>query len=225
MADYLKVVYDLDSHPETEYPDQLARHLFYRFSMQPGQKLLEPGCGRGEFLNGFQKLGMDCYGVDLSPQSGSMLKGVEVQVADLEQDRLPYEDGSFDFIYHKSLLEHLWHPEHFMKEARRILKLGGKCVSLVPDWQANYKTYFDDYTHRTPFTKISLTDLYRICDFTQVEVSKFRQLPIVWKYPALNILCASIAPFVPVRTKKKFLRWSKELMLIGSGVKENGTDV
>ena len=55
--------------------------------------------------------------------------------------------------------------------------------------------------------------------FSDIEVVKFRQLPIVWKYPQLNILCDIIAPFVPVRTEQKFLRWSRELMLIGSGIK------
>ncbi len=92
-------------------------------------------------------------------------------------------------------------------------------LCLVPDWEANYRTYFDDFTHRTPFSSVSLTDIYRICDFDRVTVSRFRQLPIVWRYPALNYFCAVISPFVPVRTRNTFLRWSRELMLVGSGYK------
>ena len=221
MADYLNIVYDKKSHPETSYPEQLAKYLFKRFGMKSGQKLLEPGCGRGEFLNGFQKLGMQCYGLDLSPEAGSMLEGVEVKKANLDNEPLPFENNYFDFIYHKSLLEHLWHPDHFVKESLRILKPGGVLLSLVPDWEANYKIYFDDFTHRTPFTQVSLTDIYRMCDFEQIAVFKFRQLPIVWKYPILNLVCATIAPFIPVRTNQKFLRWSRELMLVGSGTKPN----
>jgi hypothetical protein len=38
---------------------------------------------------------------------------------------------------------------------------------------------------------------------------------LVWKYPFINIFCALISPFIPVRTHNKFLRWSRELMLIG----------
>jgi len=106
-----------------------------------------------------------------------------------------------------------------MKEAFRVLKPGGLFLSLVPDWESNYKIYFDDYTHKTPFTIISLRDIYLLFGFDSVNVIKFRQLPIVWKYPQLNILCDIIAPFVPVRTEQKFLRWSRELMLIGSGIK------
>ena len=219
MADYLNIVYDNKSHPETTYPEQLTQYLFKRFGMKSGQKLLEPGCGRGEFLNGFQKLGMQCYGLDLSPEAGAMVEGIEVKQANLDNEPLPFENNYFDFIYHKSLLEHLWHPDHFLKESYRILKPGGMVISLVPDWEANYKIYFDDFTHRTPFTQVSLTDIYRMCDFGQIEVFKFRQLPVVWKYPVLNWVCATIAPFVPVRTNQKFLRWSRELMLVGVGKK------
>jgi SAM-dependent methyltransferase len=112
-------------------------------------------------------------------------------------------------------LEHLNNPDKFLIEARRVLKPGGKILCLVPDWESNYKIYFDDFTHKTPFTKISLNDIYQITDFKNIKVFKFRQLPIVWRFPLINIFCSIISPFIPVRTKNKFLRWSRELMLIG----------
>ena len=34
-------------------------------------------------------------------------------------------------------------------------------------------------------------------------------------------LCAFISPFIPVRTKNKFFRWSRELMLVGIGMKSS----
>ena len=188
--------------------------------MQKGQRILEPGCGRGEFLNGFRKMGMDVYGCDLSHYAGEDLDGIEVKQTDIENDPLPYDDNYFDVVYSKSLLEHLWKPDYYLLETRRILKPGGKIITLVPDWEANYKIYFDDYTHRTPFTKVSLHDIYRMCDYENVQVIKFRQLPVVWKFPFLNTFCAIISPFIPVRTSNKFLHFSRELMLIGYGNKE-----
>jgi SAM-dependent methyltransferase len=219
MADYLNVVYDEKSHPKNSYPDKLVGYLFKTYGLCAGQRILEPGCGRGEFLDSFRKLGMECHGIDLSPQAGSLLEDIKVKQADLEKDRLPYEDNFFDVVYNKSLMEHLWNPDEFLHEAHRILKPGGLLLCLVPDWESNYKIYFDDFTHRTPFTKVALNDILLMCNFKDVNVIKFRQLPIVWKYPALNILCSIIAPFVPVRAKTKFFRWSRELMLAGSGRK------
>ena len=217
MADYLNIIYDQKSHPKTSYPTKLVKYLFESFKMQQGQMFLEPGCGRGEFLNEFNKLGLKCHGVDLSQHSGSMTdKSVNlIKGIDLENDKWPYPDNFFDIIYNKSLLEHLSKPDKFLNEARRVLKPNGKILCLVPDWESNYKTYFDDFTHRTPFTKVSLNDIYEITDFKNIRVTKFRQLPIVWSFPLVNIFCSIIAPFVPVRTKNKFLRWSRELMLIG----------
>ena len=138
----------------------------------------------------------------------------------VQPEPLPYDNETFDVVYSKSLLEHLWYPDQYLLEVKRILKPGGLVITIVPDWEVNYKIYFDDYTHRTPFTKISLNDIYKICDFNDVEVVKFRQLPIVWRFPILNYFSAMIAPFVPIRNEIKFLKWSRLIMLIASGRKE-----
>jgi SAM-dependent methyltransferase len=71
----------------------------------------------------------------------------------------------------ESFLEQLREPSCFFSEAFRVLRPGGLLLSLVPDWEANYKTYFDDITHRTPFTSVALGDLYRMCDFERHGVS------------------------------------------------------
>ena len=216
MADYLKVIYDTKSHPLNSYPRKLVMYLIKSFQLKKGDKLLEPGCGRGEFLNEFNNLGLECFGIDLSPLAGSLCPGIEVKKKiDIENDTWPYPDNFFDCIYSKSLMEHLYAPDKYLIEAKRVLKPDGKIICLIPDWEANYKTYFDDFTHRTPFTKVSLRDILSITDYKNIIVSKFRQLPIVWKYPILNIFCKLISPFIPVRTQNKFLRFSRELMLIG----------
>ena len=220
-TNYLSVVYNEDSRPYTTYPQQLCRYLFNSFNFKPGMKMLEPGCGRCEFLNGFKDLGLDVYGVDIVPEAASYAPGTRIDVCDIESDPFPFDDNSFDIIFSKSFIEHLYRPEKYLSEALRILKPGGKILTLVPDWEANYRTYFDDFTHRTPFTRVSLENAYRMYGFTDSTVYRFRQLPIVWKYPILNYFCAAISPFVPVRTKNKFLFWSRELMLVGIGTKPN----
>lgn len=218
MSDYLSVVYDDALRPYTEYPAKLAKLLFDSYGMKPGQTMLEPGCGRGEMLRCFQNLGLSVRGTDLSPEASAMMPDMDIDTCDVENDGLPYPDNSFDIIYSKSFLEHFYYPERYIKEAYRVLKPGGIILNLVPDWEANYRKYFDDYTHRTPFTSISLRDIHMMHGFEAVDVIKFRQLPVVWRYPILNSFCTVLAPFIPLRTKNK-LRWVREIMLIGSAVK------
>jgi len=222
MAGYLTVIYGKDVRPYTDYPSKLVKYLFDRFEMKEGMKILEPGCGRGEFLRVFKSLGMEVVGLDISEEARELLREDEIELAvcDVEADTgLPFPDDSFDVIYNKSFMEHLEHPDFFLKEAFRILKPGGMVLCLIPDWEANYKTYFDDFTHRTPFTKPSLEDIYKMCDYENIDVFKFRQLPIVWRFPILNYFCAAISPFIPVRVENKFFRWSRELMLVGCAYK------
>ena len=72
---YLSVVYDDKSHPYTDYPKQLCAYLFQSFGLKKGMKMLEPGCGRGEFLNNFKEMGLDVVGVDISPDTSTCRSG------------------------------------------------------------------------------------------------------------------------------------------------------
>lgn len=220
MKNYLSVVYDEKSHPYNEYPMKLCTHLFNLFELKKGMKLLEPGCGRGDFLSNFKKLDLDVEGVDISSESLNFDNDLKIKLCDIEKEKLPFSNDTFDVVFSKSFIEHLSKPEKYLEEAFRVLKPGGILLTLVPDWESNYKKYFDDFTHKSPFTKIALEDAYKMFGFSDINVFKFRQLPIVWKYPILNFFCAAISPLIPVRVENKFFRWSRELMLVGSGVKK-----
>ena len=91
--------------------------------------------------------------------------------------KLPFDDNSIDIVYSKSFIEHLHYPERYLEEAYRVLKPNGIFLTLTPDWQSNYKIFFDDFTHRTPFTTVALSDAYKMYGFKDINVYKFRQLP------------------------------------------------
>ena len=63
---YIDVVYGSNKKPFTAYPEKLIKFLITKYNLKKDSKILEMGCGRGEFLNEFTKLGMNSFGIDLS---------------------------------------------------------------------------------------------------------------------------------------------------------------
>lgn len=221
MSNYLKVVYNIKDRPYTDYPFQLCSYLFKKLTMKKGDKLLDVGCGRGDFSKGFKDLGLEVFGLDINRPQPEMLKGVKVRYVNIESDKFPFGDKSFDIVFSKSVIEHLRSPDNFIKEIHRVLKPGGVVIMLTPDWQSQMRIFFNDYTHVHPYTVTGLGDLLKIAGFKNVSSEIFYQLPVLWKYPWLKIFSRLLQIFGPVKKihKNKFIRWSKELMILGTGVK------
>ena len=111
---YLRVIYSEKRRPYTSYPSKLCRHIAESCFKPDDKTLLDVGCGRGEHLREFQKLGYEVKGVDLSEEVKELLKDIDVEVKDIEKESLPYGDNSFDVVFNKSLIEHLNNPENFI---------------------------------------------------------------------------------------------------------------
>jgi ubiquinone/menaquinone biosynthesis C-methylase UbiE len=201
--------------------------LLNRFNIKPGFKLLEMGCGRGEFLESFQKAGLECYGVDLSDYCAKNKINVKVKCQDISKENISYPDNFFDVVYHKSFLEHFYSPENVMKETFRVLKPGGRVIILTPDWVSQMKVFYEDFTHCRPYTKGALRDVLDIYGFSGVHTELFYQYPAIWKYPVLKaasrllqlLISAPTARKLTALTKIKYFRWSVELMILGYGKK------
>ena len=220
--DYVDVVYNEQDRPLTDYPRKLARHLFDRYGMKPGSRLLDIGCGRGEFLRGFIECGTVGFGVDRSSSAERYCPKATLAVADLENEAMPFEDNYFDVVYSKSVIEHFYYSEKMVQEMYRVLKPGGLAITLCPDWAYNYRIYFEDFTHRTPFMKSSLRDIHLMHGFNEIEVDLFRQLPALWGAGRwLTPFSDLTRIFTPnfMKPYSKWVRFSKEIMLISSARK------
>ena len=220
MKDYINVIYNKEIRPISSYPKKFVSYNIKRFKIY-SKKILEIGSGRGDFINEFSRAGMDCFATDVSDSAKFYLdKNVKFSLNNILNEKLPYQDNCFDVIYSKSLIEHFQDPEIFFQEAYRVLKKDGLLITYTPDWETQYLNFYDDATHLRPFSKISLLNSHKLFGFKDCYVEKFYQLPIVWKFPYLKYLCNFVALFVPIRSKIKFLRFSKELMLLSVAKKD-----
>lgn len=217
MKGYNEVIYNKKVRPVTTYPYELARYLVKRFGIKKGSKVLDNGCGRGDFLRGFQRCGMKVYGTDLEKTFKGVYHGIN-----LETDRLPFEDDYFDVVFSKSVIEYIHNPQNYLNEMYRVLKPGGTLVIMVPDWHSCMYIYYDDFTHVQPYTLDGLRDVLNIFEFKNISCEKFYQLPCVWRHPSLKIFCKILQFIFPVRkisTRNKFFRFSRELILLGTANK------
>ena len=57
---------------------------------------------------------------------------VFVNYPDVDMQRLPHADESFDLVVHSDTLEHVPDPVRGLSECRRVLREGGACVFTVP---------------------------------------------------------------------------------------------
>ena len=84
----------------------------------------------GDGLRLVKTIGRKIIGVDrlsrveLEKQTGRKFSK-KLKIIQADAERLPFPDGSFDFIYSFSVFEHLKNPAACLKEINRVLKLGG----------------------------------------------------------------------------------------------------
>jgi 2-polyprenyl-3-methyl-5-hydroxy-6-metoxy-1,4-benzoquinol methylase len=105
----------------------------YLTKVSPG-KLLDVGCGSGEFLNDMQTLGWEVEGVDFDSkavQQAHIKYGIKVHLSNLEN--VGYPDNSFDAITMSHVIEHITDPIALLKECYRILKPGAYLVVTTPN--------------------------------------------------------------------------------------------
>ena len=68
---------------------------------------------------------------------------------------------------------HFYQPEYLFIEMSRVLKENGFLITLTPDWEDNFKMFYDDFTHKRPFTITSLKNIHKVCGFEIIEICKF----------------------------------------------------
>ena len=139
----------------------------------PPGRVLELGCGRGDFLVRLQQAGCEAVGVDLVERSVHVCRarGLDVRHGTLGGQR--FEAASFDAVCGWMVLEHTPDPRETVAETARILRPGGMLAISVPDYAAWERRLFGRFwmglelpRHLQQFTPPSLRRLLTEEGFT-----------------------------------------------------------
>lgn len=186
----------------------LTRVFFSRW-VAPDAKVLDLGCGYGEFINNIRARGK--LAMDLNPDSQRHLKG---DVRFLHQDcsqPWPLAENSLDVIFSSNFFEHLPDKEKLnltLREVLRCLKPGGRLIAVGPNIKFLHGMYWDFYDHHIYLTEASLGEALEIEGF-RIERIVPRFLPFTMvkapQYPMLFVRLYVAMPWVWRILGKQFL--------------------
>ena len=102
-------------------------------------KVLDYGCGAGAIVDRLLARNIDAYGCDVFYEGGDY--SVEIssdhfksgRIRRMENGLIPFEDQTFDLIVNNQVLEHVDDLDAVLREIDRVLKPGGRVLSLFPD--------------------------------------------------------------------------------------------
>lgn len=104
----------------------------------PGAKILDYGCGAGEIVALGRGEGLDIVGADIFYE-GARSKEIASErgllgncVFEMEGQRTPFPDASFDMVVANQVFEHVEDIDQALAEIRRVLKPGGLFLNLFP---------------------------------------------------------------------------------------------
>lgn len=159
---------------EQEIKKQQASYVSY---FKKGGKVLDLGCGRGEFIEILEENGIEAEGIDINGQMIEICrdKGLNCQKADILKKLAEYEDGTLGGIFSSQVIEHL-SPSYL----RRMIELA--YFKLSPASHIVLETinsasvfslvqiYFLDLSHQKPVHPQTLKFLLESTGFEKVEI-------------------------------------------------------
>lgn len=118
------------------YVPPLIFSIVERAGVQPGQRVLDVGCGRGEVTYNLAKLGAEAVGIDYAATALKLARRMRAEHPDLadrvtlvkcDAKRMPFLSGAFDAAFMLDVVEHLqpWELHLALLEVRRLLRREG----------------------------------------------------------------------------------------------------
>jgi SAM-dependent methyltransferase len=177
VLDY-RVGYDCSLHSSAyfqSYAQDTADRLIERYGLR-GKRVLDIGCGQGEFLALLCDSGIS-HGIGIDPSSTPAHNGQPVHArVELIQDHYSkrYADRQADLICCRHVLEHIAAPRDLLEEVRAAIGASAETIVFLEVPNALY-TLRDMgiwdiiYEHCSYFSAGSLQRLFNVCGFDMLD--------------------------------------------------------
>lgn len=163
--------------------------------------MLDLGAGYCDFINHVQS--RNRLAIDIWPGLISRAeKGVEAHVGELD-DLDWIADSSVDFAFASNVFEHVSQAQfaRVLDRLRSKLSPRGRLCILQPNYRYCYGEYFDDYTHVSVYSHVSLSDFLAANRYRVLHCrARFLPLTIKSRFPVHPVLIRMYlrSPFRPL---------------------------
>ncbi|MGH9599548.1 MAG: class I SAM-dependent methyltransferase [Terracidiphilus sp.] len=107
----------------------LAGGVLEWLAPQPGERILDLGCGDGQLTVRLAAAGASVRGFDRSPQMAAAARARGVEVDEGSADSLPYPGAAFDAVFSNAVLHWVLDQDAMLAEVHRVLKPAGRFVA------------------------------------------------------------------------------------------------
>ena len=143
-------------------------------------RVLEIGCGRGDFLQRLVSQGKKATGLEINPSAvaAARAQNLDVISADLSSYAAANK-GAFDAVCAFQVLEHFSDPRAFLDAAVLLLKPGGRLLVGVPNRQS-FLEHIDNPLDLPPHHMLrwSAESFERLAGFFALDVERIRFEPL-----------------------------------------------
>jgi SAM-dependent methyltransferase len=145
------------------------------FAERTGLRVLDCGAWNGWFLSYESPAIEQRIALDFDPHFARDLRAnrIDFVLADMERGSFPLAPDSVDLVAMTSTLEHLSCPEKIAGEMRRVLRPGGVAFVTVPDIMVYKWRFWNDVTHKRPFTRGALRFLFETHGMETLELCPY----------------------------------------------------
>jgi len=107
----------------------LAGGVLEWLAAQPGERILDLGCGDGQLTERVAASGARVVGLDASLQMAAAARSRGIDVDEGSAEALPYAENCFDAVFSNAALHWVRDQDAMLGEVRRVLKHGGRFVA------------------------------------------------------------------------------------------------
>jgi SAM-dependent methyltransferase len=173
-----------DEHADEYYELPATVRLDWVAKIQSHGRLLEIGCGWGDFVAGAKRRGYEVAAIEPNPVRARHVRkvlGIEVEQAYLETVSPPAV--GFDIVYHVDLLSHFPDPVRALRAMASQLRPGGRVffeVGIFGGLGASWYKWVGRPgfpQHRWLYSEAALCEILRRADLRIEKIKRFAVLP------------------------------------------------